>query len=134
MDEFGTYLESTGSMETYRQKTVACFCNVFAELLQLEGSMGVALAGIIFPTSNRNVPTKEYFVCTPETLFNFSPSTGKTSSGGVMVELEDWSNNAIFPDGEYKTVQDVVTRLNVAYTKNTPQKTVCCSYLQIVLE
>ena len=77
------------------------------------------MAEIIFPTSIKVVTTKEYFVYTTKTPFNSSPSAGKTNSGGVMVEREDWSNNAIFPDGEYKTVKDVVTRLHVVFAKST---------------
>ena len=52
-----------------------------------------------------------------ENSISYSPSTGKTNSGGVMVEREYWSNNAGFPD-EYKTVKDVVTRLHVAVAKS----------------
>ena len=47
MDEFDIYLESTGSMETYRQNIMASFRNVLAEPLQLEGDWRVALAEII---------------------------------------------------------------------------------------
>ena len=58
MDEFDIYLESTGSMEACRQNTMACFRNVLAEPLQLEGDWRVALAEIIFPTSIKNVTKK----------------------------------------------------------------------------
>ena len=119
IDEFDIYLESTGSMEIYQQNTMACFRNVLAEPLQLEGDWRVALAEIIFPTSIKNVTTKEYVVYTSKTPFNCLPSAGKTNSGGVMVEREDKSNNATFLDGEYQTVKDVVTRLHVAVAKST---------------
>ena len=69
------------------------------------------------PTRNKNVITKENFVYTPKTPLNISPSTGKTISGGLMGERENWSDNAIFPDGEYKIVGDVVTRLHVTVAK-----------------
>ena len=36
-----------------------------------------------------------------------------------MLKREDWSNNATFPDGDYKTVKAVVTRLHVAVAKST---------------
>ena len=36
-----------------------------------------------------------------------------------MVEREGWSTNATFSDCEYKTVKDVVTRLQVAVAKGT---------------
>ena len=104
MDEFDLYLESTGSTETYRQNTKACFRNVLAEPSQLEGDWRVALGEIISPASMKDVTTKEYFVYTSKTPFNNSSSTGKTNSGGVMVEREDWSNNASSPDAGYKTV------------------------------
>ena len=42
-----------------------------------------------------------------------------------MVERGDWSNNAIFPDGEYKTVKDIVTRLHVAVAKSTRPVVTC---------
>ena len=107
MDEFDLFLQSTGSMETYRQNTMACFRNVLVGPLQI-GDWRVALAEINFPTSIKNVTTKEYFVYTPKTPFSSSQSTGKTNSGSVFVEREDWSSNATFPDGEYKTVKDVI--------------------------
>ena len=106
-------------MKTYRQNTMACFRNVLAKPLQLEGDCRVALADIIFPISIKNVSTKEYFVYTPKIPFNSSSPAGKTNSGGVMVEREDWSNNGTFPDCEYKTVKDVVTRLHIAVAKST---------------
>ena len=37
MDEFDIYLESTGSMQTYQNNKMACFLNVLAEALQLDG-------------------------------------------------------------------------------------------------
>ena len=73
MDEFGINSESNGSMETYRQNTKACFRNVLAEPLQRKEDWRVALAQTIFPTSDKNVTTKEYFVYTPKTPFNSSP-------------------------------------------------------------
>ena len=106
-------------METNPQNTMACFRNVLAEPLQLEGDWRAALAEIIFPTSIKNVTTKEYFLYTPKTPFKSLPSTSRTNSGGVMLEREDWSNNATFPDGEHKSVKDVVTRLHVAVAKST---------------
>ena len=60
-----------------------------------------------------------YFVYTSKTPFIISTSTGKTNSGGVIVEREDCSNYATFPDGEYQTVKDIVTRLHVAVAKST---------------
>ena len=117
MDEFD-HSESTDSMETYRQNRMACFRNVLAEALELEGDWRVALAEIIFPTSIKNLTTKEYFVYILRTPFHNSPSTGNTRSGGVMVEIEDWSNHAT-SHGEYKTFKDIVTRLHVAVAKST---------------
>ena len=65
---------------------MACFHNELAELSQLEEVWRRALVEIIFPTSIKNLTTKEYFVYTPKTSFNTSPSTSKTNSRGVMVE------------------------------------------------
>ena len=61
---------------------MACFRNVVAEPLQLGGDWRVALTEIFSPTVSR--------VYAPKTPFNNLPSNGNTSSGGVMVELEDW--------------------------------------------
>ena len=36
-----------------------------------------------------------------------------------MVEREDWSNNATFSECQYKTIEDVVTRLHVAVAERT---------------
>ena len=119
MDEFDIHLESTGSMETYRQNTMERFRNVLAEHLKLEGEWRVAFAEKIFPTGIKNVTTREYLVSTPKTPFNSLPSTGKTNSGGVRVEREDWSNSATFLDVEYKTVKENVTRLHVAVARKT---------------
>lgn len=101
MDEFDIYLESTGSMDTYHTNTMACFRNVLAEPLYLEGDWRVAIAEIIYPSSIKNVTTKDYFIYTPRTPYQL----------GVL-EREDWSNNAIFPDGEYKRIADIVEHLN----------------------
>ena len=70
----------------------------------------MALAEIIFPTSIKNVVTREYFVYTLG-FFKNSPSTVNTSSGGATMDREDWSNFAYLLDGENKTLTDVVTRL-----------------------
>ena len=70
------------------------------------------------PTIDKNVTTKDYFVFIPKNLLNNSASTGNTSSVGVMVEREDWSNHETFPDDDYKTAQDVLTRLYFASAKN----------------
>ena len=59
MDEFDIYLESTGSMDTYHTNTMACFRNVLAEPLYLEGDWRVAIAEIIYPSSIKNVTTIE---------------------------------------------------------------------------
>ena len=103
--------------EPIDKTTMTYFRNVLAQPLQVEGEWRVVLAEI-FSTIIKNVATKEYFVYTPETPFNSSPSTGKTNSAGIMVEREAWSNNAIFPDGEYKTVKDVM-QLHVAVATST---------------
>ena len=58
MDEFDSYLESTGSTETYRQNTKACFRNVLAEPSQLEGDWRVALGEINLQQASRMLPPK----------------------------------------------------------------------------
>ena len=56
-----------------------------------------------------------------------SPSADNTSSGGVIVEREVWSNNAFSLDREYKTVKDVVLGLRVADAKNTRPIVTSCT-------
>ena len=67
MDEFDIYIVSTASMQTYRDNKMACFRNVLSELLQLDGDWRVALAEITFPSSIKNVTTKDYFIYKPGT-------------------------------------------------------------------
>ena len=113
MDEFGIYLDSTGSLETYRQNN-----GMLPQRARrtFTTRRRVALAEILFPTSIKNVTTNEYFVYTPKTPFNSSPST---SQEALWWNLKIWSNNVTFPYGDYKTVKDVVTRLHVAVAKST---------------
>ena len=73
---------------------------------------------INFPNKYQKCYHKTVLRVYTENSFN-SPSLGNTSSGGVLMEREGWSNNAFFPDGEYKTVKLVVTRLYVAVAKGT---------------
>ena len=77
--------------------------------------------------------TKECFVYTPRTPFNNSSSLGNTSSASVMVECEGWSSNAAFPDGQNKTLQDVVTRLHVAVDESTGSIFTSSTYDDFVL-
>ena len=80
---------------------------MLADTLQLEREWRVALAEIIFATSIKNITTKENFVYAPEIPFKNSPTRARQRNG----ECEDWSNKSTFPDGEYKTLKNVVTGL-----------------------
>ena len=57
MDESDIYLDSTGSIETFRQNTMAGCRNVLAEFLPLKVDWRMASAEKILPTSVENVGT-----------------------------------------------------------------------------
>ena len=118
MDEFDIYLESTGSMETYQENTMASFRNMLSEPLQLDGDWRVALAEITFPSSIKNVTTKDYFVYTPRTASEILMSVA--GSGGAVVHRPDWSSNATFPDGEIKSVENILEILKEGTVFNKP--------------
>ena len=119
MDEFDIYLESTGSMETYQNNKMACFRNVLSEPLQLEGDWRVALAEIIHPTSIKNVTTSEYMIYTPKTPYDMVPKITKHSDA-TIIKREDWSNNALFPEGEYISVEKILKQLKKGHESRKP--------------
>ena len=108
MNEFDIYLESTGSMEIYPGNRMAVFRNFSPEPLQLDGDWRVAFAEIVFPSSIKNVTTTSYKIYTLKTPYD-SSSHVKPSSG--TVRREDWSDNATFPAGGYKSILDILTIL-----------------------
>ena len=108
MDEFDIYLESAGSMETYSDNRMASFRNILSEPIQLEGDWRVALAEIIFPTSIKNITTTEYLIYKPRTPYDTLPVSGNKLDSASLIKREDWTSNATFPDGEYKSVGDVL--------------------------
>ena len=63
------------------------------------------MAEIIFPTSIKNVTTTDYFIYTPDVPFK---SFSKPASGGVLITRDNWKENAKFPAGEYKKVDDIL--------------------------
>ena len=83
---------------------------IFSEALQLDGDWRVALAEIIHPTSIKNVTTSEYMIYTPKTPFDMVPKT-KKHSDATIIKQEDWSNIALFPEGEYISVEKVLMQL-----------------------
>ena len=119
MDEFDIYLESTGSMETYQDNKMVCFRNVLSEPLQLEGDWRVALAEIIHPTSIKNVTTSEYMIYTPKTPYDMVPKITKHSDA-TIIKREDWSNNALFPEGEYISVEKILKQLKKGHESRKP--------------
>ena len=118
MNEFDIYLESTGSMEVYPGNRMAVFRNLLPEPLQLDGDWRVALAEIVFPSSIKNVTTTSYMIYTPKTPYD-SSSHVKPSSG-TIVRREDWSDNATFPAGEYKSVLDILNILKEGTSSKKP--------------
>ena len=101
MDEFDIYLESTGSMNIYRDNTMAVFRNLLAHPIHLEGDWRVALAEIIFPTRIKNITTTDYFIYTPKTPYENTPK--KSDGADVVIQEEDWSDKATFGAGEFRT-------------------------------
>ena len=118
MNEFDIYLESTGSMEVYPGNRMAVFRNLLPEPLQLDGDWRVALAEIVFPSSIKNVTSTSYMIYTPKTPYD-SSSHVKPSSG-TIVRREDWSDNATFPAGEYKSVLDILNILKEGTSSKKP--------------
>lgn len=119
MDEFDIYLESTGSMETYQNNRMASFRNVLSEPIQLEGDWRVALAEIIFPTSIKNVTTTDYLIYTPRTPYDTLPVSANQAATSI-IKQEDWSSNATFPEGEYKSVADILKVLKKGTQSKKP--------------
>ena len=120
MNEFDIYLESTGSMEVYPENKMAVFRNLLPEPLQLEGDWRVALAEIVFPSSIKNITTTEYMIYTPRTPYNNLPVAKPNSSGTISVRREDWSNNATFTAGEYRSVKEILKLLELGTSSEKP--------------
>ena len=118
MNEFDIYLESTGSMEVYPGNRMAVFRNLLPEPLQLDGDWRVALAEIVFPSSIKNVTTTSYMIYTPKT--HYDSSSHVKPSSGTIVRREDWSDNATFPAGEYKSVLDILNILKEGTSSKKP--------------
>ena len=72
----------------------------------------MALAEIIFPTSIKNITTTEYLIYKPRTPYAPLPVSGNKLDSASLIKREDWTSNATFPDGEYKSVGDVLKVLN----------------------
>ena len=108
MDEFDIYLESTGSMSIYQDNTMAVFRNHLAHPILLEGDWRVALAEIIFPSSIKNITTKGYFIYTPKTPYKSPPPS--TESVGY-IQREVWEDNALYSDGELKSIDTILEKL-----------------------
>ena len=109
MDEFDIYLESSGSMNIYRDNTMAVFRNLLAHPIHLEGDWRVALAEIIFPTSIKNITTTDYFIYTPKTPYDSTPNT--RDGADLVIQQEDWSDNATFEAGEFRTINSILQEL-----------------------
>lgn len=109
MDEFDIYLESTGSMSIYKDNTMAVFRNHLSHPIQLEGDWRVALAEIIFPSSIKNITTKDFFIYTPKTPYVSASSS--TNVGNGLIRREAWEDNATFQDGELKTIATILEKL-----------------------
>ena len=111
MDEFDIYLESTGSMNIYKDNTMSVFRNLLAHPINLEEDWRVALAEIIHPTNVKNITTTAYMIYTPKTPYDSTPVTMRGDGAGVVVRQEDWSDNAEFEAGEYITIKSILKKL-----------------------
>ena len=120
MDEFDIYLESTGSMQTYQNNKMACFRNVLSEPLQLDGDRRVALAEFTFPSSIKNVTTKDYFIYTPRTAREILSNLNRSAIADVIAQRPDFSSNATFPDGEIESIENVLEILKQSTVFNKP--------------
>ena len=120
MNEFDIYIESTGSMDVYPGNKMAVFRNLLPEPLQLDGDWRVALAEIIFPSSIKNITTTGYMIYTPKTPYDNMSRLKPDSSGATIVRREDWSNNATFNAGEYLTVDEILTLLELGTSTKKP--------------
>ena len=134
MDEFDIYLESTGSTQTYQNNKMSCFRNVLSEPLQLDGDWRVALAEITFPSSIKNVTTKDYFIYTPRTAKEILSNLNRSASAGVIVQRPDFSSNATFPDGEHESVEKILEILTKGTVFNKPILKASCEQKTVELE
>ena len=110
MDEFDIFLESAGSMNKYSGNTMAAFRNLLAHPIHLEGDWRVALAGLIFPNSIKNISTTDFLIYTPKAPFDNTPVP--SSEGGAVIKREGWSDNAKFEAGEYQTISSIMEQLD----------------------
>ena len=134
MDEFDIYLESTGSMPTYQNNKMACFRNVLSETLQLDGDWRVALADITFPSSIRNVKTKDYFISKPRTAKEILSNLNRSASAGVIVQRPEFSSNATFPDGEIESIENILEKQKKGTVINKPLLKASCEQRTVELE
>ena len=119
MDEFDIYLESTGSMNIYNGNTMASFRNLLVHPIHLEGDWRVALAEIIFPTRVKNITTSDFFIYTPETPYSSSGLSSSENTSG-LIKREDWSDNAVFPDGEIRSIWPILITLKAGSKSKQP--------------
>ena len=83
---------------------MSVFRNLMAHLINMEGDWRVALVEIIHPTN-----VKIYY--TPKTPYNRTPVTRRGNGAGLVVRLEDSSDNAKFDAGEYITTKSILMKL-----------------------
>ena len=84
----------------------------------MEGDWRVALAKIIFPTSIKNITTTDLFIYTTKTPYDNTPVP--SSEGGAVIKQEDWSDNAKFEAGKYRTFSSILEQLDKATETKTP--------------
>ena len=87
--------------------------------LTYQDNLRVALAEIIHPRSNKNVTTSEYMIHTPKTPYDMVPKFTKHSDA-TIIKREDWSNNALFPEGEYISVEKILKQSKKEHETRKP--------------
>ena len=110
MNEIDIYIELAGFMNKFSGNTMAAFRNILAHPVHFEGDMRVALVEIIFPTSIKNITTFDVFHLHTQNT-NWQHSCPKRRSRAV-IEREDWSDNAKFEAGEYRTISSILEKLD----------------------
>ena len=119
MEEFDISLESTGSMNIYNGNTMASFRIPLGKSHSPGRLLARALAETIFPTRVNNITKSDFSVYTPETPYSSSGlSSSETTSG--LIKREDWSDNAVFPDGEIRSIWPILTTLQAGSKSKQP--------------
>ena len=76
------------------------------------------LAERIFPTSNKNLITIDFFIKTPKTPYDNTPVP--SAEAGAVIKRDEWSDFAKFEAGEYQTTSSILEQLDKATETKKP--------------